>query len=112
MYNRYAVKPTIRLPYLLFALVVAAFVTLYPQLDAAGYCGNDGCPEVSYPAHAAGAAAGGAVSAGVSFVVAALVVVPGVVLVRQARLVLRAPPQDMFTGTVFPPETPPPRFFA
>lgn len=112
MYNLYAVKHTIRIPYLLFALVVAAFITFYPQLDAAGYCGDGGCPEVSYPSHAAGAAVGGAISAGASFVVAALVAVPGFVLVRQARFVLRAPPQEKLLGTSFPPETPPPRSFA
>lgn len=109
MYNPYVVRIGVRVPCLLFALVVAAFITLYPQLDAAGYCGDGGCPEVSYPAHGAGSASGGAVVAGVSFVVAALVAVPGILPARTARFMLRIPSHDAFLGIILPPQTPPPR---
>lgn len=105
MYNIYAMKPKVRIPYLLFALLVAAFITFYPQLDAAGYCDAGGCPEVSYPAHAAGAA----VVSGASFVVAALVAVPGILLCRAAGSMLPIPSPDVLFGIILSPETPPPR---
>ena len=92
----------------MFALLVAAFITFYPQLDAAGYCGDGGCPEVSYPSHA-GAASGGAATAGVSFVVAALVAVPGILCVRPSRLALQVPPPGTLLDIFLSPETPPPR---
>ncbi|CAA9454518.1 MAG: hypothetical protein AVDCRST_MAG02-1373 [uncultured Rubrobacteraceae bacterium] len=103
-------KSKVRTSHLLFALLVAAFITFYPQLDAGGYCGDGGCPEVSYPAHAAGAATGAAsVASGASFVVAALVAVPGVLLVRAAGSVLPMPPPGVLFGITLSPETPPPR---
>lgn len=100
-----AVRLKTRTPYLLFALLVAAFITFYPQLDAAGYC-DGGCPEVSYPAHASG---GAAVASGVSFVVAALVAVPGLLLSRVAGPTLPIPSPDVLFGIILSPETPPPR---
>ena len=109
MYNLYVVRSTARPSYLLFALLVAAFITLYPQLDAAGYCEDGGCPEVSYPAHASGAGSGGMVAQGVSFVVGALVVVLGVLPIRAVRSVLLTPPPDALVGIILSPETPPPR---
>lgn len=109
MYNILAVKPRVRTPYLLFALLVAAFISFYPQLDATGYCGDGGCPEVSHPAHAAGAATGGTIAAGASFVVAALVAVPGVLLARAAGSTLPMPPPGVLFGITLSPETPPPR---
>ena len=105
MYNLYVVRSTVSPSYLLFALLVAAFITFYPQLDAAGYCGDGGCPEVSYPAHASG----GAVAPGVSFVVAVLVAVSGILPARAARFVLLTPPPDALVGIILSPETPPPR---
>lgn len=94
----------VRTPYLLFALLVAAFITFYPQLDAAGYCDGGGCPEVSYPA-----SGGAAVASGVSFVVAALVAVPGLLLSRAAGFTLPIPSPDVLFGIILSPETPPPR---
>jgi hypothetical protein len=102
------VRSEFRAPLLLFALLVAAFITFYPQLDAAGYCGDGGCPEVSYPGHA-GAASGGAVTAGVSFVVAALVAVPGILCARPSRLTLQVPPPGTLLDIFLSPETPPPQ---
>ncbi len=96
----------IRTPHLLFALLVAAFITFYPQLDAAGLCDGGGCPEVSYPAHASG---GAAVASGVSFVVAAIVAVPGLLLSRAAGFMLSIPSPDVLFGIILSPETPPPR---
>ena len=110
MYNLHAVRCTVRISYLLFALLVAAFITFYPQLDAAGYCGDGGCPEVSYSAHVAGTPSDVAAGhSGVSFVVAALVAVPGVLLVPTARLGLFSPAPDVLLGRVPSPEVPPPR---
>lgn len=112
MYNLWVVRARVHVPCLLFALVVAAFISLYPQLNAAGYCGNGGCPEVSYPAHGAGSASGGAIVAGVSFVVATLVAVQGVLAARVVGSVLRVPSHDIILGIVLSPETPPPRLSA
>src|SRR4028119_738465 len=52
MYNSQDVRSPVRTPYLLLALLVAAFITLYPQLEAAGYCGEGSCPQVSHSAPA------------------------------------------------------------
>lgn len=48
------------------ALLVAAFVTLYPQLDAMGYCDGGGCPEISQSAGSSSASGttGGATGTG------------------------------------------------
>ena len=97
-------RPRVRIRHLLFALLVAAFITFYPQLDAAGYCDGGGCPEVSYQA-----SGGAAVASGVSFVVAALVAVPVVPPARVARLAQPVAPPDVLFGITLSPETPPPR---
>lgn len=104
MYNVWVVRPRVRIRHLLFALLTAAFVTFYPQLDAAGYCDGGGCPEVSYSA-----SGGAAISSGVSLVVAALVAVPGLLFSRAAGFTLPMPPPDVLFGITLSPETPPPR---
>ena len=107
MYNARVVGAGIRIQYLLFALLIAAFVSFYPQLDAAGYCDGGGCPEVSYSAHGAGAGSGG--GSGISFVVAALVVVPSVLCARASRSALMSCSADVLSSIALPPEVPPPR---
>ena len=92
----------VRIPYLLFALLVAAFIAFYPQLDAAGYCDGGACPEVSYSAH-------GAAGTGVSFVVAALVVVSGVLFARASRSTLVSHSADALLSITLPPAVPPPQ---
>jgi len=108
MYNPRDVRSPVRTPYLLLALLVAAFITLYPQLDAAGYCGDGSCPQVSHSAPASGAAVGGLVAAGASFVVAVLVAIPMIRFARAARFAPWAPPAAL-VGITLSPETPPPR---
>ena len=98
----------ISIRHLLFAVLAAAFITFYPQLDAAGYCG-DACPEVSYPAQGVGEASGGAGGAGVSFVVAALVLSSALVSGRAAAQAALLPEPEDLVGLAFPPEVPPPR---
>ena len=93
---------TVGIRHLLFALLVAVFISLYPQLDAAGYCG-DGCPKVSYQAQ------GAAGLQGASLVVASLVVVSAVLPARTFGLPALSPGPDFFVGVDFPPEVPPPR---
>src|SRR4028118_1221179 len=73
MYNSRDVRSSVRTPYLLLALLVAAFITLYPQLEAAGYCGDGSCPKVSHSAPASGPASGALVASGASSVGAGLV---------------------------------------
>lgn len=110
MYNVYIVVAGVRVPYLLFALLVSAFVTFYPQLDAAGYCDGGGCPEVSYSAHGvAGMGSGGAGGSGISFVVAALVAVPGALYACASRSVLVSCSIDVLLSITLPPEVPPPQ---
>jgi hypothetical protein len=106
MYNLSDVRATVHTPYLLLALLVAAFITFYPQLEAAGYCGSGSCPEVSYSAHAS--TSGGFVASGASFVVAVIVAIPAVTFVRGVRLARSAPPPAL-VGITLPPDTPPPR---
>lgn len=52
-YNGCALLPSYR-TYLHFALaiLVAAFVSFHPYLDAAGLCGSGGCPKPSHSSHA------------------------------------------------------------
>ena len=109
MYNVRVVGAGVRIQYLLFALLMAVFVSFYPQLDAAGYCDGGGCPEVSYSAHGAGAASGGPGGSGISFVVAALVVVPSVLRARASRSALMSCSADVLVGIALSPEVPPPR---
>ena len=104
MYNPETMGSTVGIRHLLFALLVAVFISFYPQLDAAGYCG-DGCPEVSYQAQ--GAAGSGL--HGVSLVVAALVLVSAVLSARTFGLPALSPGPGAFVGMAFPPEVPPPR---
>ena len=104
MYNLSDVRATVHTPYLLLALLVAAFITFYPQLEAGGYCGAKSCPEVSYSAPASG----GIVASGASFVVAVIVAIPAVTFVRGVRLARSAPPPAL-VGITLPPDTPPPR---
>ena len=106
MYNLSDVRATVHTPYLLLALLVSAFITFYPQLEAAGYCGNGSCPEVSYSAHAS--TSGGIVASGASFVVAVLVAIPEITFVRGVRFARSAPPPAL-VGITPSPETPPPR---
>jgi hypothetical protein len=106
MYNLSDVSATVHTPYLLLALLVAAFITFYPQLEAAGYCGSGSCPEVSYSAHAS--TSGGFVASGASLVVAVMITIPAVTFVRGVRLARSAPPPAL-VGITLPPDTPPPR---
>ena len=112
MYNSRDVRSSVRTPYLLLALLVAAFITLYPQLEAARYCGDGSCPEVSHSAPASGPASGLAsgapVASGASFVVAVLVALPTIVRALAFRLAISAPPSAL-VGITLSPETPPPR---
>lgn len=106
-------RSSLSIRHLLFALVVVAFISLYPQLDAAGYCDGDGCPKVTYGASGSGAAASGVAGAsGVSLVVAALVMVPGVPFVRAAYRTLPLPVPGVLVGVDLPPDVPPPRLYA
>jgi hypothetical protein len=89
MYNSRDVRYSVRTPYLLLALLVAAFITLYPQLEAAGYCGDGSCPKVSHSAPASGPASGALVASGASFVVAVLVAIPTIARVP------RVPPRAL-----------------
>jgi hypothetical protein len=104
VYNPTDVRATVRTPYLLLALLMAAFITFYPQLEAGGYCGAGSCPEVSYSAPASG----GIVASGASFVVAVLVAIPAITFVRGVSLARSAPPPAL-VGITLSPETPPPR---
>ena len=104
MYNLRDVRFTVNTPYLLLALLVAAFITFYPQLEAGGYCGDGSCPEVSYSAPASG----GLVASGASFVVAVLVAIPAITFLRGVRFARSAPPPAL-VGITVSPETPPPR---
>ncbi len=88
----------------MLALLVAAFITFYPQLEAGGYCGDGSCPEVSYSAPASG----GFVAPGASFVVAVLIAIPAITFVRGVRFARSAPPSAL-VGITVSPETPPPR---
>ncbi len=106
MYNSQDVRSPVRTPYLLLALLVAAFITFYPQLEAGGYCGDGSCPEVSYSASAS--TSGGIVASGASFVVAVLVAIPTIARALAFRLALPAPPPAL-VGITLSPETPPPR---
>jgi hypothetical protein len=103
MYNLRDVRSPVRTPYFLLALLVAAFITLYPQLEAGGYCGDGSCPEVSHSAPASGAL----VASGASFVVAVLVAIPTIARAFAFRLALSAAPA--LVGITISPETPPPR---
>ena len=96
-------RSTVGIRHLLFALLVAVFVSFYPQLDAAGYCDGGGCPEVSYSAHGSGGASA------VSFVVAALVAAPGVLPARAYRSSTPSWGTDVLFGIDLPPDVPPPR---
>jgi hypothetical protein len=100
-------RSSIRIPHLLFALLVAAFITLYPQLDGAGLCDGDGCPKVTYGAQGAGGAVSGA--PGVSLVVAALVSISGAFLVRGAGAAILPAAPHVLIGIDAPPDVPPPR---
>ncbi len=104
MYNVCTVRFAADIRCLLFALLVAAFITFYPQLEAAGYCGSGSCPEVSYSAPASG----GIVASGASFVVAVLVAIPAITFVRGVSLARSASPPAL-VGITLSPETPPPR---
>ncbi len=106
MYNLRDLRSTVHTPYVLLALLVAAFITFYPQLEAAGYCGSGSCPEVSYSAHAS--TSGGFVASGASFVVAVIVAIPAITFIRGVRFVRSAPPPAL-VGITPSPETPPPR---
>ena len=112
MYNSQDVRYSVRTPYLLLALLVAAFITLYPQLEAAGYCGDGSCPKVSHSAPASGPVSGpvsGAlVASGASFVVAVLVAIPTIARSLAFRLAL-SPPPPALVGITLSPETPPSR---
>lgn len=94
--------------HLLVALLVAAFICLYPQLDGAGLCEGDGCPKITYGAQGAGGTASGGLS-GISLVVAALVSVAGAALMRAAGVALPLAPPDALVGIDVPPDVPPPR---
>ena len=104
MYNPRDVRATVRTPYLLIALLVAAFITFYPQLEAGGYCGEGSCPEVSYSAPLSG----GIIASGASFVVAVLVAIPAITILRGVRFARSSPPPAL-VGIALSPETPPPR---
>jgi hypothetical protein len=108
MYNSQDVRSPVRTPYLLLALLVAAFIILYPQLEAAGYCGDGSCPEVSHSAPASGPASGALAASGASFVVAVLVAIPTIARALAFRLALPAAPPAL-VGITLSPETPPPR---
>lgn len=105
MYNPCTVRFAADIRCLLFALLVAAFVSFYPQLDAAGYCDGGGCPEVSHSTHVTGSGASGSVS----FVVAALVAVPGVLRAPFIRLAPPSRGDDDLSEVDLPPEVPPPQ---
>jgi hypothetical protein len=66
VYNLSVLRPLIHTCPIPLALLVAAFVAFYPQLDAMGFCDDGGCPNGSHsaPASSSGASAGG--SGGVS----------------------------------------------
>lgn len=115
---------------LVLALLVAAFVTLYPQLDAMGYCDDGGCPDVSQSTSSSGAsgATGGAVGTGSgsggaghtsdaqtgSFTgLVALVVLAGIptyAILSQTYLLLESQPAPERPGSLLlSPDSPPPR---
>lgn len=115
---------------LVLALLVGAFVILYPQLDAMGYCDKGGCPEVSQSSGTSGSAMGGSAShtgtgggaasgvghssdaqgagsAGIA-PLAVLAAAPAYLFSR-LFLVLEAPPGPRRPASlVLPPDSPPP----
>lgn len=84
------------------AVLVAVFVAFYPYLNPAGYCGPDGCPEVSQASAPAmpDSPAGGAL---------AVLTTAATVAALSAASLLRAPPDQSPEQVHLSPETPPPR---
>lgn len=114
---------------LVLALVVGAFVSLYPQLDAMGYCDEGGCPEASQSSGISGNAMGGGAShvgtgggsvSGVGHASEAQAGVAGMAplavlaaapahLFSRLFVVLKAPPGPLRPASLsLPPDSPPP----
>jgi hypothetical protein len=102
----------------LMALIVAMFVSFYPQVGAAGYCVGDVCPEIASSTHASGGASGGAHTGGthgtgvtgLCLVAAALVSGSALAAASAAGLARLAaysgaPPRSLCLS----PDTPPPQ---
>lgn len=100
----------------ILALIVAAFVTFYPQLETTGYCVADNCPEISTSAQASGggahgAAAHGAHGPGPAGICVMAVLIPGSALAAAAaaRRAWTVPHSAILHSMYFSPEPPPPR---
>ncbi|WP_152670686.1 hypothetical protein [Rubrobacter aplysinae] len=102
----------------LAALLVAAFVAFYPQLEVAGYCVGGGCPEVSSVSSATHASGGGSHAGGahgvggVSGVCLLAALVSGSVLAvaRTPRLAsLIAASRRVLPSLCLSPDPPPPQ---
>jgi hypothetical protein len=85
------------------AVLVAAFVALYPYLGEMGFCGSGGCPEVSHSSHAPPAGYWAAC------LVAVLVASPAAPLAAASFSRRRAADHPRPTEPCLSPETPPPR---
>lgn len=102
---------------MLLALLVAAFVTFYPQLDATGYCLAGDCPEVSASAQVSGA--GGANGGGAhglhgpgpagTCLMAVLISGSALAAAAAARRVWSLPRGAAPPSLCFSPDPPPPR---
>lgn len=129
MYNPSILKPRLRISPALLALLVAAFVALYPQLDAIGYCDEGGCPDIFQSSNASGggaspAAPGGGPTAtsdgnahGASThgldlaglgLVAVLAAAPAYLFPPRFVLLGRPPRPPRPGGVLLPPDSPPP----
>ena len=90
--------------FVLFAVLLTAFVTLHPYLDGAGLCDHGGCPEASQSSHAVHVSVSTAC-------VAAVFVAPFGAALAFARFSGRRRVDDEWRPdeTFLSPDTPPPR---
>src|SRR5215207_5544710 len=101
LYNRTTVKPR-RTTLVVLALLVAAFVALYPYLGSMGMCDSGECPQIVH------SASGGFSTA--CLIAAVLVVVP--MLRALAAFGWRSATSELRPIQVFSsPDPPPPRSF-
>lgn len=101
---------------MILALIVAAFVTFYPQLETTGYCVAGDCPEISTSTQASGGgahggAAHGAHGPGIAGSCLLAVILPGSALAAAAaaRRAWMVPHSAILRSLYLCPEPPPPR---
>ena len=99
----------------ILALIVAAFVTFYPQLETTGYCVAGDCPEISTSTQASGGAHGGGAhgthgpgSAG-TCLMAVLIGGSALAAAAAARRAWTLPRSAIPRSLYLAPEPPPPR---